>query len=94
MPITASLDVETGILRVTLTCAWPTRHEVDAFRRRIRSSDRVGEQTLVLADMRAFSSETAPGWQEPWHSMQVPETSTGRSDMPCCSAPSYVTWVK
>ena len=77
MPITAGLDAETGILRVTLTGAWPTAHELAAFRRRIRSSDRVDEQTLVLGDLRAFTSDTAPDWQELWVSMQVPETSRG-----------------
>jgi hypothetical protein len=77
MPIAANLDVEHGILRVTLTGAWPTRHELDTFRRRIRNSGSVGDQTLVLGDLRAFSSQAAPTWQELWETMQVPELSAG-----------------
>jgi hypothetical protein len=77
MPITANLDVETGTLRVTVAGAWPSKQELDAFRRRVRDSGRVDTQILVLGDLRGLSSEAAPSWQELWDTMQVPEQRVG-----------------
>ena len=77
MPITATLDGDTGILRVTLSGGWPTPHELAGFRRRMRTSLRLGDQIFVLGDLRGFTTDTAPAWHELWGSMQVPESSGG-----------------